>query len=53
MTTSDLIPEPSSRTLRIFAFDPAISAQYDTANIAEITIAIPWRVFNNAVTRGN
>jgi len=42
MTTSDLIPEPSSRTLRIFAFDPALSAQYDTAHIAEITIAIHW-----------
>ena len=42
MTTSDIIPEPSSRMLRIFAFDPAISAQYDTASIAEITIAIPW-----------
>jgi len=42
MTTSDLIPEPNSRYLRIFAFDPAISAQYDTASIAEITIAIPW-----------
>jgi len=42
MTTSDLIPEPNSRTLRIFAFDPALSAQYDTAHIAEITIAIPW-----------
>jgi hypothetical protein len=38
----DLIPEPTSRTLRIFAFDPAISAQYDMASIAEITIAIPW-----------
>ncbi len=42
MTKKDLIPEPSSRTLRIFAFDPAISAQYDMANISEITIAIPW-----------
>jgi len=42
MTTSDLIPDPNSRTLRIFSFDPALSAQFDTANIAEITIAIPW-----------
>jgi hypothetical protein len=42
VTKKDLIPEPSSRTLRIFAFDPAISAQYDMAEISEITIAIPW-----------
>jgi hypothetical protein len=42
MATYDLIPEPGSRTLRIFSFDPALSAQYDTASIAEITIAIPW-----------
>ena len=38
----ELIPEPISRTLRIFAFDPSLSAQYDTAGIGEITIAIPW-----------
>jgi hypothetical protein len=39
---SDLIPEPVSRSLRIFAFDPSLSAQYDTAGIGEITIDIPW-----------
>src|SRR5262245_22821510 len=37
-----LVPEPVSRRLRIFAFDPSLSAQYDTAGIGEITIAIPW-----------
>ncbi|HEU4883742.1 MAG TPA: hypothetical protein VFT45_15900 [Longimicrobium sp.] len=42
MAKSDLIPEPVSRTLRIFAFDPSLSAQYDTAGIGEITIDIPW-----------
>lgn len=42
MTTSDLISEPVSRKLRIFAFDPSLSAQFDTAGISEITIGIPW-----------
>ncbi|HEX9987289.1 MAG TPA: hypothetical protein VGE45_02290 [Chloroflexia bacterium] len=42
VTQSDLIPTPVSRSLRIFAFDPSLSAQFDTAGIGEITIAIPW-----------
>lgn len=42
MSTSALVPEPSSRSLRIFVFDPSVSAQYDTAGIGEITIAVPW-----------
>jgi hypothetical protein len=42
VTKSDLIPEPVSRSLRIFAFDPSLSAQFDTAGIGEITINIPW-----------
>jgi hypothetical protein len=42
MAQSDLISEPTSRLLRIFAFDPSVSGQFDTANIGSITIAIPW-----------
>ena len=42
MSSTDLIPEPVSRSLRIFAFDPSLSAQFDTAGIGEITIGIPW-----------
>jgi hypothetical protein len=42
MPTSDLITEPSSRQLRIFAFDPSMAARIDTAGLAVITIAIPW-----------
>ena len=42
MPEPGLIPEPVSRKLRIFAFDPSLSAQYDTAGIGEITIAVPW-----------
>lgn len=38
----ELIAEPVSRKLRIFAFDPGVSAQFDLASIGEITIAIPW-----------
>jgi len=41
-SVSDLIPEPSVRKLRIFAFDPSLSSQYDTAAIGEIEIGIPW-----------
>ena len=39
---TDLVPDPVSRNLRIFAFDPSVSASVDTAGISEITIAIPW-----------
>jgi hypothetical protein len=42
MPDSDLIPVPVSRNLRIFAFDPSISACLDTAGIGEITIGVPW-----------
>jgi hypothetical protein len=42
MAQSDLTPEPASRKLRIFAFDPSVSSQFDTAGIGEITISIPW-----------
>jgi hypothetical protein len=42
MAANDLIAEPSSRKLRIFAFDPSVAARIDTAGIGEITIAIPW-----------
>lgn len=38
----DLIPEPVSRELRIYAFDPSVAARVDTAGISEITIAVPW-----------
>ena len=42
MAKRDLIPEPASRNLRIFAFDPSLSSRFDTAGIGEITIQIPW-----------
>lgn len=42
ITPKDLIPEPSLRALRIFAFDPSLSAQFDTASIGTIQIQIPW-----------
>ena len=40
--SNGLIPEPSLRTLRIFAFDPSVSSQFDTASIGEIEIKVPW-----------
>jgi hypothetical protein len=39
---SDLVPDPVTRNLRIFAFDPSVSARMDTAGIGEMTIAVPW-----------
>src|SRR3984893_11578507 len=42
ITSDDLIPEPVQRNLRIFALDPSLAAQYGTAGIGEITIAVPW-----------
>lgn len=38
----DLIPDPVWRKLRIFAFDPSLSSQFDTSAIGTITIAVPW-----------
>lgn len=38
----DTIPTPVARHLRIFAFDPSVSAQLDTAGIGEITIPVRW-----------
>ena len=42
MGNGDLVREPTSRQLRIFAFDPSLSAQFDSAGISEITISVPW-----------
>jgi hypothetical protein len=44
MTENDhnLIPDPTVRNLRIFAFDPGTAAEFDTMGIGEITIAVLW-----------
>src|SRR5262245_44229436 len=42
MAASDLAPEPLERRLRIFALDPSIAAQHDTAGIGEITVPVQW-----------
>jgi hypothetical protein len=42
MPPNDLVTEPVLRNLRIFAFDPSVAAQTDTAGIGEIIISIPW-----------
>jgi hypothetical protein len=42
MRNDAFVPEPVSRKLRIFAFDPSVSAQFDTAGIGEITIGVTW-----------
>lgn len=35
-------PEPPSRRLQVFSFDPLLATNLDTLGIAEITIDIPW-----------
>ena len=42
MPMNDLIADPVTRNLRIFAFDPSVAAQTDMVGIGEITIGIPW-----------
>jgi len=38
----DLIPKPSKRCLRVYAFDPQASLELDTAVINDATIELPW-----------
>ena len=33
---------PRSRRLRVYAFDPSLAQQTDTADIQEIVIKVPW-----------
>ena len=42
MDSNELVPKPTTRTLRIYAVDPSISAQYEAVGTGEITIDIPW-----------
>ncbi len=38
----DRTPVPTSRRLRVFAFDPSAGAQLDESAVKETTIAVPW-----------
>lgn len=40
--TGPLVPEPKSRLLRIFPFDPSIGSGLTMDRLSEITISIPW-----------
>jgi hypothetical protein len=40
--TAGSISLPAHRQLRVFAFDPALGIQSDTAMINEVTLSIPW-----------
>ena len=37
-----IVELPSSRRLRVYAFDPSLSQRTETAAIQEITIRVPW-----------
>jgi len=39
---SGVVPLPKERHLRVFAFDPTLGVQLETAGINEVTLAIPW-----------
>lgn len=40
--TSDRYPKPTTRRLRVFAFDPQASTRLDTALINQAVITLPW-----------
>ena len=42
MPSDNLVPDPVVRKLRIFAFDPSVSAQFDSAGIDVITVRVNW-----------
>lgn len=42
--TSDRYPKPTTRRLRVFAFDPQASTRLDTASINQAVITLPWEV---------
>lgn len=39
---SGVTPLPRERRLRVFAFDPSVGVQLETAGINEVTLAVPW-----------
>ena len=39
---SGVTPLPRQRRLRVFAFDPSLGVQLETAGINEVTLAVPW-----------
>lgn len=36
------MPTPAFRKLRVFAFDPSVSTQFDTAGVNVVTLKVPW-----------
>lgn len=45
-STSKAVPiqKPPHRRLRVYAFDPSLATQLDTARINEAVLAVPWEV---------
>jgi hypothetical protein len=42
LTGSQTVAPPVERRLRVFAFDPSLGLQLDTAGINEVTLRVPW-----------
>ena len=53
MSKSRLIPNPTSRRLRVFAFDPQASIELETAVINDAIVELPWEEeWEEPITRG-
>ena len=44
MSADVLYPMPATRSLRIFAFDPGLAGDVETAGIGEVVVDVPWEV---------
>jgi hypothetical protein len=41
-TASAPVPPPPERRLRVFAFDPSVGMQFESAGLNEVQLAVPW-----------
>jgi hypothetical protein len=41
-----LTPKPAVRRLRVYAFDPSLSMDLETARLNEITLSVPWELLD-------
>src|SRR5262249_20604695 len=42
LATHPRLPDPPSRRLRVYAFDPSLAARLDTLSINEALVEVPW-----------
>ena len=44
------VPQPVERRLRVFAFDPSMATQLETARINQVTLRLPWEKLEDGPT---